>query len=116
MTVVHIAKAPFTHYIGRQNRGYRYRAQSGSLLTVVRSLQGEPSLASSPLQNPFRITPERPRDQVLVAFETYARKALMVLIAALPEDAILGCWCAPEACHGDVIVKLWKEIHKEETE
>jgi hypothetical protein len=21
----------------------------------------------------------------------------------------IGCWCSPEACHGDVLVKIWRE-------
>ena len=21
----------------------------------------------------------------------------------------LGCWCKPEACHGDILIKLYKE-------
>ena len=30
------------------------------------------------------------------------------LVERLPElrGRILGCWCAPDACHGDVLVKL----------
>lgn len=30
------------------------------------------------------------------------------LVAALPElaDKILGCWCRPLACHGDVLIRL----------
>jgi hypothetical protein len=30
------------------------------------------------------------------------------LLAALPELAgrTLGCWCAPRACHGDVLARL----------
>lgn len=29
------------------------------------------------------------------------------LISSLPEDAVLGCWCKPEACHCDVIKACW---------
>ena len=25
------------------------------------------------------------------------------------KDKILGCWCKPEPCHGDIIIKLLKE-------
>lgn len=34
------------------------------------------------------------------------------LIAALPElkDKVLGCWCAPFLCHGDVLVRLVDEL------
>lgn len=30
------------------------------------------------------------------------------LLAALPElkDKVLGCWCAPLACHGDILMEL----------
>lgn len=30
------------------------------------------------------------------------------LMAALPElkGKVLGCWCAPRACHGDVLLEL----------
>jgi hypothetical protein len=36
------------------------------------------------------------------------------LMAAIPElsDQVLGCWCYPEACHGDVLVKIYKEVCK----
>lgn len=30
------------------------------------------------------------------------------LISALPElqNKVLGCWCSPKACHGDVLIEL----------
>ncbi len=33
------------------------------------------------------------------------------LMAALPElrGKVLGCWCSPYACHGDVLVRLANE-------
>lgn len=40
---------------------------------------------------------------------------MLQLIKELPEDAVLGCWCAPEPCHADIIMKIWKELHKEES-
>lgn len=27
---------------------------------------------------------------------------------------VLGCWCKPGPCHGDVLIKLWKEKHDAE--
>lgn len=35
------------------------------------------------------------------------------LLKALPElkNKILGCWCAPKACHGDVLVELINEYY-----
>ena len=62
--------------------------------------------------NPFSIDKHGTRDEVIATYEAWARKqpALLEKIKALPEDAVLGCWCAPLPCHGDVIVKLWKEM------
>jgi len=33
------------------------------------------------------------------------------LIDSLPElkDKVLGCWCAPEPCHGDVLKELTEQ-------
>jgi len=28
----------------------------------------------------------------------------------LLDGAVLGCWCHPKACHGDVLVKLIEEL------
>ena len=51
---------------------------------------------------------------VMRRFEKHARRspALLALIKALPENARLGCYCTPKPCHGDVIVKLWKELNE----
>ena len=48
------------------------------------------------------------------AIEKYAEWIVQQpeLMKALPEliDKTLGCWCKPKSCHGDVLVKLVKEI------
>lgn len=36
-------------------------------------------------------------------------EALRDQILAL-EGKVLGCFCAPNACHGDTLVKLWMEL------
>lgn len=38
------------------------------------------------------------------AGETYER------INSLPDDAVLGCFCKPAACHCDVIIEAFKWI------
>jgi hypothetical protein len=82
--VVNIGKETCTHYIGRPG----------------------------PFGNPFKIGKNATREEVISAFEKYARgnPALLDAIKALPEDAVLGCYCKPEACHGDVIIKLHAEL------
>jgi hypothetical protein len=70
---------------------------------------GRPSIFG----NPFPITSKIPRETVIKQYEAWVRGEPEVLTAikALPEDAVLGCFCAPKPCHGDIIVKLWKELH-----
>ncbi len=57
--------------------------------------------------NPFVIDKDGTREEVIMKY----RAMLMTrpdLLAALPElrGKILGCWCAPKECHGDVLAEL----------
>jgi hypothetical protein len=47
------------------------------------------------------------RAQVIALYERWLLEN-EALMAALPElrGLVLGCWCAPSACHGDVLVRL----------
>jgi hypothetical protein len=57
--------------------------------------------------NPFVIGRDGTRHEVVAKYRAYLL-ANPRLLAALPELAgkDLVCWCAPEACHGDVLVEL----------
>ncbi len=66
--------------------------------------------------NPFKIhKPNKPRDgtraEVIEMYERYLRTERPDLLARLPEleGKTLACWCKPQACHGDVLVKLIEE-------
>ncbi len=83
--VVHCKKEPYDVYIGR----------------------------GSKWGNPFIIGQDGNREEVISKYEIYimSRKDL---IDSLPElrDKVLGCWCKPKACHGDILVimiedELW---------
>ena len=65
------------------------------------------------LGNPFHIGKDGDRLTVIAKFEAYARDNLNILniIEDIPEGTMLGCYCKPQACHGDVIIKIWKELH-----
>lgn len=82
--------------------------------------------------NPFIIGKDGTREEVIAKYRTYimGSEEHMKRISEL-EGKILGCWCFPAACHGDVLVDLankpdwgnddlfWyegdkKEDHKEE--
>lgn len=48
-----------------------------------------------------------PKDEVLPRYESWLRQQ-PELMAALPElrGKVLGCWCKPRPCHGDILAKL----------
>ncbi len=85
MKVVHFKKEPYTVYIGR------------------------PTLFG----NPYSLV-HYTRSEAIEKYETYARnnQSLLKDIKELPADSILGCWCSPLACHGDIIIKLWMELNE----
>lgn len=61
--------------------------------------------------NPFTISARTPRAVVIRLYEEYLRRN-PELMAALPElkGKVLGCWCDPLTCHGDVLARLASEV------
>jgi hypothetical protein len=57
--------------------------------------------------NPFEIGIDGTRQEVISKYRDYVldTKALMDALLEL-EGKILGCWCHPLPCHGDVLVEL----------
>lgn len=57
--------------------------------------------------NPFVIGGDGTREQVIEKYRAWLLQQ-PELMAALPElrGKVLGCWCAPRACHGDVLVEM----------
>jgi hypothetical protein len=57
--------------------------------------------------NPFIIGKHGTREEVILKYRNYILHS-PVLLMALPElrGRDLICWCAPEACHGDVLLEL----------
>lgn len=55
--------------------------------------------------NPYEIGKDGTRAQVIEKYRDYLHNS-PELMEALPEleGKILGCWCKPKACHGDVLV------------
>lgn len=56
--------------------------------------------------NPFKIDQDGNREQVIAKFEAWflQQEALVNRVGEL-KGKILGCWCAPQACHGDVLAR-----------
>jgi hypothetical protein len=57
--------------------------------------------------NPFKISSDGDRADVIAMYRRWLTHR-PDLLAALPElcGKDLVCWCAPEACHGDVLLEL----------
>lgn len=77
--VVHCKREPYDTYIGRPSKW----------------------------GNPYVIGRDGTRIEVIEKYGDHIRQR-PDLLAALPElkGKVLGCWCAPKACHGDVLVAL----------
>jgi hypothetical protein len=85
--VVHCKKAPYDIYIGRGRD-----PKTGEL---------------GPWGNPFKIGPDGDRNQVINKYRAWI-KTQPQLLARLPElkDKTLGCFCAPQLCHGHVLAAM----------
>lgn len=78
-TVVHCKKAKYDVYIGRPSKW----------------------------GNPFEIGKDGTRAEVIRKYRKWLRKqpGLMKAIRQL-KGKVLGCWCHPKPCHGDVLAEL----------
>ncbi len=64
-------------------------------------------LKASPFANPFKLGKDGDRPEIMAKYREYIQTR-PDLLARLPElrGHRLACWCAPEACHGDILVEL----------
>lgn len=68
---------------------------------------GRPSI----LGNPYTLSRNRDRDTVIKLFREYAVDRMkhdpkFAEAIRACRGKVLGCWCKPKACHGDVIAEL----------
>ena len=61
--------------------------------------------------NPFTIGSDGTRENVIRMYEEHV-KCQPDLMSALRElkGKVLGCWCFPKPCHGDVLARLADQI------
>jgi hypothetical protein len=88
--VVHCQREPYDVYIGRAMPRF--------------------SLAGSKWANPLRAGNDGDRRGVIAKYER-CLGGEPELMAALPElrGKTLGCWFAPQPCHGDLLIRLANE-------
>jgi hypothetical protein len=61
--------------------------------------------------NPFIIGVDGTREEVVLKYEEWLLSQPALVLKAKHElkDKVLGCWCAPLACHGDILAKIADE-------
>lgn len=64
--------------------------------------------------NPFPMFHENQRTEVIEAYERYARDRFTPDELKVLVGKVLGCYCKPKACHGDILVKLINEYGLED--
>lgn len=99
MKVVHCKKEKFDVYIGRP------------------TFWGNPFSHKNNTLAKFKV---KTRKEAVKKYEEYMREKLKNspslkrrMIDEL-DGKVLGCWCKPKECHGDVLIKLINEINKGE--
>jgi len=88
MKVVHIKKEPYDVYIGRPTKWGNPFTHKDRTLAKYKT---------------------KTRDEAVEKFEEWITKGEgQYLLKDLHElkGKILACWCAPQRCHGDVLLKL----------
>lgn len=88
--VVHCKKEPFDVYIGRPSKWgnpYSHKADTKAQFVV------------------------KDRAEAILKYEEYVRSQPEMVkdIKRELKGRILGCWCAPQACHGHVLEKIANE-------
>ncbi len=58
--------------------------------------------------NPFAIGKDGTREQVIAKYREWIMDdpVMMQAVREKLRGKVLGCWCAPLACHGDVLVEI----------
>lgn len=56
--------------------------------------------------NPFVIGKDGNREEVVEKYENYLLNNKFLLSKVLNlKGKVLGCWCKPHSCHGDILIK-----------
>jgi hypothetical protein len=61
--------------------------------------------------NPYKVGKDGTREEVIIKYKEYITNKLendesLVNELILLKGKNLGCWCCPEACHGNVLLEL----------
>ena len=88
-----------------------------NMVYVGRPAQG---LRGSPLANPYKIGPHGDRENVIRLYRQWLAgqikkrdRAVLDALRQLDENSVLLCWCAPKACHAEVVERAWRYCKQE---
>lgn len=63
--------------------------------------------------NPFIEGKHGTREEVIEKYRQYVLKDPLLMSRIMELDGkVLGCWCYPKPCHGDVLIEIIEEIKK----
>lgn len=62
----------------------------------------------SPFANPYKIGKDGTREEIIKKYEIYIKDKILKGELDLEQlrGKTLGCWCKPETCHGEILLKL----------
>jgi len=63
-------------------------------------------LAKSKWFNPFKVGKDGTIDEVLAKYEEYLIEVGLIDEVEELRGKVLGCWCKPNKCHGDVLLRI----------
>ncbi len=88
--VVHCKREPFDVYIGRP------------------SIWGNPFSHKAGTKAQFLVSS---REEAIAKYEQWllGRPGMVALAKEVLRGQVLGCWCKPNACHGDVLARIANE-------
>jgi len=65
--------------------------------------------------NPFEVGKHGNREEVIEKYRQYVLDNALLMSQIMELDGmVLGCWCRPKACHGDVLMEIIEQIKKGE--
>ena len=95
-----------------------YIGRGGIVFITTKNGEERYPKISSPWANPYKIQSNKSskingytREESLILYETYIRDKLYCKELNIEDlrNKTLGCWCYPEKCHGDILLKILQE-------
>lgn len=108
---------PYLPQVVRIRREKKTVVQDCDVYIGRRMTQGGWNLTASKWSNPYVVNKHGTREEVLVLYHNYVLNGPLYNqldeLLSPHRPLLLGCWCRPQACHGDVLIHLLRCRHPE---